>query len=150
MTLILEMGILLGLISIAFMLHGQHFHATNTLVLGSGSKAAKILREMEAQHTIGGHEILGFIKAGDSENLIPSAHTLTAEQKLVHLATDMKAKAIVVALDQEEMKGWTQQLLDCKLEGIKLLDASALEFDSRARINPFQDKGRVLQLPVVR
>lgn len=150
MTLILEMGILLGLIGVAFKLNGQHFRATNTLILGSGSKAAKLLREIESQTNISGHKVLGFITTGESRNHIPAEYAIQSEEKLIHLATNMKAKAIVVAIDKEEMKDWTQQLLDCKLSGVTLLDPSALESSQKSRINPFQDKGRVLQIPLVR
>lgn len=150
MTVVLEMGILLGLLSIAFVLYGEQLRSTNTLVLGSGRTAADLLRDIESDSSSRRHNVLGFVNTQGDENLIPADQTLHLESDLLHLARELDAKAIVIAIGKKESGEWAQQLLNCKLNGISLIDATALEYHGKTVDNPLHSEGNLADLTAIR
>ena len=150
MTVLIEVGILLGIVGIAFLLYGEYYRTTNTLVLGSGKAAADLLRDIEAQSTSQRHKVLGFIKTSENYMQIPTESVLQVDFNLLKLATELDVKAIVVAIDRDDVNAWAQQLLDCKLNGITLLEASALEHHRKTVVSPMHNKGNLIDLSLSR
>lgn len=150
MTLIIELGVVFGLLSIAAMLHGKRNYPENTLVLGSGLKARTLLREIETQSSLANQKVLGFISGKNGEDLVPDSLCIKPEAELQQLITSLQVKTLVIAMEPDEARGWSQQLLDCKLGGVNIVDSSMYKLNPRAKRVPRQEIRKMLTVPVVR
>jgi sugar transferase (PEP-CTERM system associated) len=91
------------------------------LVYGSGRQAMSIsqLRRRADQR---GFSIVGYIKPEGDREMVPSDHVLVREQSLLELARDQGVDEIVVAMDDRRRAFPVQELLECRLGGIEVLD----------------------------
>ena len=150
MTLIIELGMVFGLLSIAALLHGQRNSSENTLVLGSGIKARTLLREVETHSSLAHQKLLGFVSSNNGEDLVPDSLCIRSEEKLQQLISKLQVKTLVIAMEADEAKRWSQQLLDCKLDGVNIVDSSMYKLNPGAkRIQP-QEIRKMLTVPLVR
>jgi len=95
------------------------------MVLGTGAHALAVKRALNKSDPSA--EIIGFIP-GSNEELpsVPSNLILPRERSLTDTALSLKADEIVVALS--ERRGGSmplRELLDCKLQGIRVLDLAS-------------------------
>lgn len=107
-------------------------HATTTgiltrriLVFGTGARALGVKRALNKSDPSA--EILGFFPSpNDEEIAVPGNMVLSRNRSLTDTAITMKADEIVVALT--ERRGGSmplRELLDCKLQGIRVLDLAS-------------------------
>lgn len=95
------------------------------LVFGTGTQALAVKHALE--HSDPSAEIIGFYPGAneDSPQVLPSL-ILTRDQPLSDMARKLKADEIVVALS--ERRGGSmplRELLDCKLQGVRVLDLAS-------------------------
>jgi len=107
-------------------------HATTTsiltrriLVFGTGARALGVKRALNKSDPSA--EILGFFPSPNEEEIaVPGNMVLSRNRSLTDTAITMKADEIVVALT--ERRGGSmplRELLDCKLQGIRVLDLAS-------------------------
>lgn len=126
MALLIQLSVLLTMLVIGLYLAAQHYKSSNILILGVGSKAAQLQHNLNSDESSKQFNVLGFVKSHISEDSVSPKLRFNSEQNLVELAKRLKTSTIVIAVDQRLSREWTQQLLDCKLSGIKIIDASSL------------------------
>jgi sugar transferase (PEP-CTERM system associated) len=98
---------------------------SRVLVLGAGAEASKVQESLCRRGS--GCTVVGFYPASASEAIsVPAEKVLDANQSLINAARTNRVDRIVVAVG--DRRGGVlplNQLLDCKLAGIKVLDFSS-------------------------
>lgn len=107
-------------------------HATTTsiltrriLVFGTGARALGVKRALNKSDPSA--EILGFFPSPNEEEIaVPGSMVLSRNHSLTDTAITMKADEIVVALTERRGGAMPlRELLDCKLQGIRVLDLAS-------------------------
>lgn len=95
------------------------------LVFGTGSRALAVKRALNKSDPSA--EIMGFFPSPNDEEVEVPAHMLIAREKsLSDTAISMKADEIVVAITERRGGAMPmRELLDCKLQGIRVLDLAS-------------------------
>lgn len=95
------------------------------LVFGTGARALAVMRALNKSDPSA--EILGFFPSPNEEEVaVPAKQVLSRNHSLTDTAISLKADEIVVALT--ERRGGSmplRELLDCKLQGIRVLDLAS-------------------------
>ena len=91
------------------------------LVLGVGNRAKKIsrMRRKSDQH---GVTIAGFVDLGIGPRVVDAHNVWTVRTSLLELAERHGVDEIVVALDDRRNKLPVDQILECKMRGIQVMD----------------------------
>jgi len=91
------------------------------LVYGSGRQAMSIsqLRRRTDQR---GFTIVGYVRPEGDREMVPVERLLLPEQSLLELARDQSVDEIVVAMDDRRRAFPVQQLLECRLGGVDVID----------------------------
>tara|TARA_Y100001934_G_scaffold283905_1_gene409790 strand:- start:20228 stop:21586 length:1359 start_codon:yes stop_codon:yes gene_type:complete len=94
------------------------------LVLGTGHRAQNLLDRVKESHSRSAFEILGFLPLqGEVEGVIDEEFRLSLNgQSLSEYAVSKGVQELVVALDDRRKSIPIDGLLDCKLNGIEVLD----------------------------
>ncbi|MGH8544427.1 MAG: nucleoside-diphosphate sugar epimerase/dehydratase, partial [Gammaproteobacteria bacterium] len=93
------------------------------LVLGTGNEARSIL-EMRRRADWRSFELLGFARVEDQDCAIPQDKIVAINKPLVEFATQRQIDVIVVSLDERRNKCPIDQLLECKMIGIDVIDTA--------------------------
>lgn len=93
------------------------------LVLGVGSNARELLNLVEGSSALQGVKLVGFIPLNGENRVVPSNVIIPKIGSLVSLVEQNDAQEIIVAT-QERRSGTypIQELLECKIRGIKVMD----------------------------
>jgi len=91
------------------------------LVYGSGRQAMSIsqLRRRADQR---GFTIVGYVRPEGDREMVPAERLLLPEQSLLELARDQSVDEIVVAMDDRRRAFPVQELLECRLGGVDVID----------------------------
>ena len=99
----------------------------NVLVLGTGIRAKRIEQSVFRPDFHGNISIVGFLPSGPEQVHIAEEHVLKDARSLPQLVTLYEIDEVVVALDSRRQSdgGYfpEEQLLQCKMNGISVLDA---------------------------
>lgn len=101
-----------------------NFLKPQIMVLGSTEMAqecAEIAAHNDSQHQF---NIVGYVPIQGETVAIPQNTLLPRDKTLLTLANDYLAEEIVVATNQNSSQFPVQELLECKLAGIKVIDSS--------------------------
>lgn len=107
---------------------------SQAIVLGIGGRAKEFIDQAKnAPHR--GFKIIGFVPLPDEELHVPSSAVLPKVESLMSLVNRYGAGEIIIAI-QERRGGCfpIQDLLECKLNGIKVTDSSAFFERERGQI----------------
>ncbi|MFL1453574.1 TIGR03013 family XrtA/PEP-CTERM system glycosyltransferase [Marinobacter sp. GN3S48] len=124
---------LLGIVrSIFFAVAGRDAFKRKVLVLGSGYRARQLLEDLRTPFNRQGFKLTGFVP-------LPGEHTEVAEEHLLQLPCTLHqyilrhpVTEIVVAVDDRRKGLPMDDLLECKMEGVKIIDgATFYEQESR-------------------
>ncbi|MBI3563126.1 MAG: TIGR03013 family PEP-CTERM/XrtA system glycosyltransferase [Gammaproteobacteria bacterium] len=91
------------------------------LVLGTG-KIAGALMELRRKVDQFGFSILGYIHLRGEHDLIPESKILKINNTLAHYANEHDVDEIVLAIDDRRKGIPMQELLDCKMHGVDIID----------------------------
>ena len=111
-------GVLL-LRSLFFRLVGDETRLHRVLVVGAGNNASMV--ESEYQST-GAFKAVGYIRVHSSEQSIPEDRLLALDKPLIELVREHDADELVVAPDDRRRNMPVDEVLDCKMSGIAVLD----------------------------
>ena len=119
---------------IFFNLTEGKYLTTRLLVVGAGNNAASLLDAGEESLT-SGFKIVGFVTTPQQANVVPQQMIIDPGDSLMTAVQALNADEIVVALD-DRRKGYpVQQLLDCKLAGIKVSDPVSFLEREQGKVN---------------
>lgn len=126
------------LIRLVFMEWGKtSLFKKRVLVVGTGSRAAKIeeiVHSGEAQ----GIEIVGYLPLGTTHSYVPHERLIQADGRLYEVAMDLGVSALIVAIRERRGGGLPiNELLECKLRGMEILDLPAF-FERQTGILPLE------------
>lgn len=119
---IILVGVLLTRIAFFKVVDDKLFRR-RVLVYGAGEKAANIvgLRRRSDQR---GFQVIGFLPAENTEEYsVDPALLMKPSGTITQLAVEHRIDEIVVAIDDRRKGFLVQELLDCKLNGIGVIDA---------------------------
>ncbi|MBU2709939.1 TIGR03013 family XrtA/PEP-CTERM system glycosyltransferase [Zooshikella harenae] len=92
------------------------------LVLGAGHRANNIAQRLRRRTDRRGFNIVGYMHIADEEDVVNPDFILNTEQSLVEFANTHNIDEIVVAVDDRRRNFPINELLDCKLSGIDVVD----------------------------
>ncbi len=94
------------------------------LILGTGSRAAKISALLEKRGMGNGLNVVGYLPLGGTHHFVDSAKILDDKDRLVDLAKRLGISEIVVAIRDRRGGLPLEELLACKLIGIRITELS--------------------------
>src|SRR5690606_13088619 len=96
------------------------------LVYGAGRRAGSICR-LRRRSDRRGFMIIGYVPAdGDEAGVVPEAEKLAPSTDLALLCAARRVDEIVVAMDDRRRRFPMDQLLECRLEGVEILDRKSV------------------------
>ena len=100
---------------------GSDYQKRRVLALGTGKKAQLIQSLLESEPELG-VTLAGYLKLHDSENTVDESHQMRYRDSLFRLAMANQVDEIVVAVDDQRKRLPVDEILDCKMSGIQVLD----------------------------
>jgi sugar transferase (PEP-CTERM system associated) len=99
---------------------------SQAIVLGIGGRAREFVDRAKDSSRHRGLKILGFVPLPDEELQVPASSVLPRVDSLMSLVNRLKVREIIIAI-QERRGGCfpIQDLLECKLNGVKVTDSAA-------------------------
>ncbi|MCB1679211.1 MAG: TIGR03013 family PEP-CTERM/XrtA system glycosyltransferase [Halioglobus sp.] len=95
---------------------------SRVLVYGSGQAASTITSAMRRRSDRKGFNIVGFVRVGGEEPRIEGERIINLRQPLADYAQQTEIDQIVVALDDKRGQTPSDELFQCRLRGVKVLD----------------------------
>jgi len=118
--------------SLFFMTLGDDGFKRTVLVLGAGKRAQNLAQDLTAPFDRKGFNIVGYIPMADEEIKVDQTFLINLPGNLLQYTLDHQVDEIVVAVDDRRKKLPMDELLDCKMEGINIIDGpSFYERESR-------------------
>jgi sugar transferase (PEP-CTERM system associated) len=124
---------LLGIVRFLFFLVvGKERFKRRVLVLGAGFRARQIQEDLRTPFNRKGFNLVGFVPLPDEPVEVSDDHLLTIPSTLHDYIISNPVNEIVVAVDDRRKGLPMEDLLECKMEGVKIVDgASFYERESR-------------------
>lgn len=91
------------------------------LVIGCGDKASKLVA-LNDSYLVRGFTIVGFVPIQDEICSVDAQFIINDGQKINEIADQLNIDEILVALDDRRKSMPTDELLDCKMSGIQIMD----------------------------
>lgn len=92
------------------------------LVYGSGQAASTITSAMRRRTDRQGFTIVGFVRVGDEQPRIEGERVINLRQPLPEYVRQTEIDKVVVALDNSAMELPGEELLQCRLAGVKVVN----------------------------
>jgi len=100
----------------------EEFFKRRVLVWGAGARARAIGKRLRRRTDQRGFRIVGYVRAPGDGGDIPKGPMFRANCGLVRLALRNRIEEIVVAMDDRRKGFPTDELLECRLRGIRVTD----------------------------
>lgn len=115
-----------------FALLNEDIFRKQVLVLGAGNRAKQLLEDLRTPFNRKGFKLAGFVPLPDEPVEIGEEHLIRLPHSLQQYVTRHPIREIVVAVDDRRKGLPMEDLLECKMEGVRILDgASFYERESR-------------------
>lgn len=108
---------------------------SRAIVLGTGSMAGELLSLTEDSSTLRNLDIVGFVPFHGEDRHVPASVILPKHSSLPYLVNQYNASEIIIATQERRGGGFPiQELLECKMHGIKVTDIANLFERERGQI----------------
>lgn len=108
---------------------------SRAIVLGTGSVAGELLSLAEDSSTLRNLDIVGFVPFYGEDRHVPASVVLPKHSSLPYLVNQYDAGEIIIATQERRGGGFPiQELLECKMHGIKVTDIATLFERERGQI----------------
>lgn len=98
---------------------------TRALVLGTGSRAAEVEALLTKRGAAGNLHVVGYLAQGGSHHFVDHVRILNTDEPLPALAARLQISEIILAVRDRRGGGMpVQELLECKLRGIHVMELS--------------------------
>lgn len=101
----------------------EQFFKRQVLVLGAGKRAANLIKELAEPSSRQGVTLIGFVAADDSPIEIGDENIILNPTSLSGYCKSNPVDEIVIALDDRRKKLPLEELLECKMFGVNIIDA---------------------------
>ncbi|MGZ8164825.1 MAG: TIGR03013 family XrtA/PEP-CTERM system glycosyltransferase [Methylobacter sp.] len=91
------------------------------LVIGSGKKAHKLI-SVNDSFIHKGFKIVGFVALPDEISVVDKSHLIRLDKNINEIAEEFNVDEIVIALDDKRRVMPLDELLDCKMSGMMIMD----------------------------
>lgn len=99
---------------------------TRALVIGTGSRAAHVESLLTRRGPASNTQVVAYLPMGGSHHFVDHARILDTRESLPELATRLQIQEIILAVRDRRGGGMpVQELLECKLRGIAILELSS-------------------------
>jgi sugar transferase (PEP-CTERM system associated) len=122
LTLLFSLVGILSVRSLFLRFAGSDVFQHRVVVLGTGRHAG-LVRELEDPEQQ--FRVVSYVSLGDVEETIPPERQASLSVRLLEFMTARDADEIVVALDDRRKRLPVDELLECKMSGISVLDLSS-------------------------
>jgi sugar transferase (PEP-CTERM system associated) len=115
---------LLGIVSVRAVFLGLVDHSIfkrRVLVLGAGKRASSI-RELQEQSSLMGVAIVGYMQVDENGNGLDDSTVIQYDRPLREIVREARVDEIVLAVDDRRNGMPVTDLLDCKMEGVDVID----------------------------
>lgn len=125
--------LLLGIVrTIFYAVMGKDAFKRKVLVLGSGERARQLLDDLTTPFNRKGFSLAGFVPLPGEQTIIPEDQLLRLPYSIYQHVRSHPVSEIVVAVDDRRKGLPMEDLLECKMEGIGIVDGVAFyERESR-------------------
>ncbi|AKV94704.1 sugar transferase [Marinobacter sp. CP1] len=118
--------------SVFFALVGKDTFRRKVLVLGAGRRAKQLFEDLKTPFNRKGFKLVGFVPLPDTSIEVGKEYLLDLPSSLHQFILNNPVAEIVVAVDDRRKGLPMEDLLECKMEGVKIVDgASFYERESR-------------------
>jgi sugar transferase (PEP-CTERM system associated) len=107
------------------------------LVIGSGQKAEKLI-SINDSYIHKGFTIVGFIALPDETSIVEKSQLICSDKTINDVAEEYNVDEIVIALDDKRKMMPVDELLDCKMSGMAIMDMMAF-YEREKRIISLED-----------
>ncbi len=107
--------------TLVFQLAGNTLYKRRVLILGSGQMASQV-EELRRKSDHQDMKLVGFVHVPGEPDAVTSVNILAIQTSLLDLALEHRVDEIVVAVDERRENFPIEQILDCKMSGIRILD----------------------------
>ena len=128
------LGILLLRVSF-FRIVGDESRKHRVLVLGTGINAARIAQLEETEPERIGFRVAKYVRLEESSNLIPDDQQVELSGSLLEMAAGFAVNEIVIAVDDRRKGLPVDDILDCKMSGIQIMDMLTFFEKETSRVN---------------
>jgi len=122
---LLAFGIsLLAIVSarlIFFRVVDQKLFKRRVLVLGAGKNACEI-RKLEGKPSMQGILVMGYVPMSGDHDVIGEGRVINLSRPLRDIVRENRVDEIVVALDERRKSLPVHEILDCKMDGVRVFD----------------------------
>jgi sugar transferase (PEP-CTERM system associated) len=94
------------------------------LVIGSGKKAHELIK-INDSFVHKGFTIVGFLALPDEISIVDQGKLISYDKKIIAIAEEYKVDEIVIALDDRNQNFPLNELLDCKMSGLTIMNMIA-------------------------
>ncbi len=123
------LGVVLVVAFIGFMLSRYLFYRyvsldrilRRVLVIGCGEKANKLVA-LNEEYLVRGFTIVGFIPLQEDQCTVDKKYIISDKQSIYEITQQHDIDEIVIALDDRRKIMPTDDLLDCKMSGVEIMD----------------------------
>lgn len=119
LALLFTFGGILGVRSLFFRLVGNEQRMHRVLVLGAGEKAGMLEALDGPEH---GFTVVGYLRTNDKERTIADERVLAYDGSLIELVERHEVDELVIAPDDRRQNLPVDDVLDCKMSGVTVLD----------------------------
>lgn len=134
-AMILAFALLLLLRMLFFRLPGVEFFRPRAIVLGSGNSAYELYKLVEEKSFFRNHNIVGYVPFYGEERQIPVTAIIEKSSNLSTLAVHKDVSEVIVAAQERRGGGFPiQELLECKMNGINVMDMATFYEKERGYI----------------
>jgi sugar transferase (PEP-CTERM system associated) len=97
---------------------------TRVLVIGTGSRAAHVETLLSKRGSVSNIQVMGYLPMGGSHHFVNHDRILDTGETLPELATRLQINEIILAVRERRGGMPVDELLECKLRGINVLELS--------------------------
>ncbi len=132
LTLLFSLVGILSVRSLFLRFAGSQVFQHRVVVLGTGNNAALVGELEVAPHQF---QVVSYVNLGDAEQVVAPTLQSTLEGRLIDFVIAREADEIVVALDDRRRRLPVDEILDCKMSGVSVLDLASFFERHGLRIN---------------
>lgn len=134
-AMVLAFALLLLLRMLFFRLPGMEFFRPRAIVLGTGHSAHELYKLVEEKSFFRNHNIVGYVPFYGEDRKIPVTAIIEKNSSLGTLAAQKDVSEVIVATQERRGGGFPiQELLECKMNGINVMDIATFYEKERGYI----------------
>lgn len=111
--------------ALGFHLTEKGFFKRRTLIVGAGKTAAQVERRLRRKADWRDRTLVGYVNVPGGDPVVDERKVLEVRTTLLDLAREYRIHEIVVAIDERREHFPVNEILDCKLSGIHVIDLIA-------------------------